>query len=439
MNNDQGSKTTVVLIVDDDSDTQRMARRIAERYGYAVEAAANGQEALERYRAGGVDVIVTDLDMPVLSGHALVRMLRQTDKHIPIVVMSGVGEMDDLVELVRLRISDYVQKPFRPADFARAIAEALAQRPESAPPPPTGAAAGESASASAPSADRSAEVEARYGAQLKQLDVSKLRLPTSHALLDELMQIRQQPLLAAVPLKRIIERSPAIAGRVVATANTAFFRGNRQVRNVHEAMVRLGNKQILCIAEAVVLRELFRADHPQIQTALNRLWRRTLFVGGLAREAGRRHFAGEAEDAYLAALLHDVGEVALLRGIDEQLRAENTTDVDLAALGRAIHARHERVGTSLLEAWQVPIFCVNVAGCHHRSSPGPSAPRLAALDLQLVHLLNVCQYETDVRGLDSPLGAHTGISAEESHAVVRATPADLTAWADRVEAMGRDA
>lgn len=99
---DLGSvRRTTVLVVDDDTDLQRVMIRFLTLEGFAPVIAGNGQEALTYLRSGAsVDVIVLDLRMPVMDGWTFRREQRadQTLAAIPVVVLSGT-ETDRLAEL----------------------------------------------------------------------------------------------------------------------------------------------------------------------------------------------------------------------------------------------------------------------------------------------------------------------------------------------------
>jgi CheY-like chemotaxis protein len=85
-----------VLIVEDDREIRETLAEVLRGEGYAVEAAANGKEALERLRAdSGTGLVLLDLMMPVMSGWEMGRAMRSDPKlqDIPVVVMSAAGQV----------------------------------------------------------------------------------------------------------------------------------------------------------------------------------------------------------------------------------------------------------------------------------------------------------------------------------------------------------
>ena len=106
-----------VLIVDDERMNRLLLRRALEVEGHAVTEAANGREALERLRAHAPDVVLLDLVMPELDGYATLREIKADPNlaHVPVIIISGVDELDSIVRCIEMGATDYLPKPFEPA------------------------------------------------------------------------------------------------------------------------------------------------------------------------------------------------------------------------------------------------------------------------------------------------------------------------------------
>jgi two-component system nitrate/nitrite response regulator NarL len=112
------------LIVDDDRSVSRYAQHILERQGMRTILAGSVEEALGRL--DGVDVVLLDLELPGVSGHALLKALRTSGrKALPVIIVSGTGTIEDVIEALRNRASDYVRKPFFPEQLTAAVDRAL--------------------------------------------------------------------------------------------------------------------------------------------------------------------------------------------------------------------------------------------------------------------------------------------------------------------------
>lgn len=115
-----------VLVVEDDDTVLRLAARVLERGGYAVLAAATGEEAmrlcLEASR--GIALILTDVGLPDVRGPELASALRELEPSARILFMSGHSP-EDLADVARLADAHFLPKPFDPDQLLRSVAAVL--------------------------------------------------------------------------------------------------------------------------------------------------------------------------------------------------------------------------------------------------------------------------------------------------------------------------
>jgi two-component system KDP operon response regulator KdpE len=100
-----------VLLVEDDPETRAALVRELTSRGYAVDAAADGRSALERWEAGRPNVILLDLGLPDMDGLTVISHIRR-DALTPIVILSGRYEEREKVAALERGADDYVTKPF---------------------------------------------------------------------------------------------------------------------------------------------------------------------------------------------------------------------------------------------------------------------------------------------------------------------------------------
>jgi two-component system chemotaxis response regulator CheY len=108
-----------ILIVDDSLTMRKVIRKTISISGFQMGdcwEAGNGQEALSMVNSHGVDLILADLNMPVMNGLEMVRELRKDEKNgkIPVVLVTTEGSEKRLEEAYGLGINGYIQKPFHP-------------------------------------------------------------------------------------------------------------------------------------------------------------------------------------------------------------------------------------------------------------------------------------------------------------------------------------
>src|SRR6185503_9930948 len=103
-----------VLIADDDSLSREFLSEACRTFGLQVEAVTSGEQALERLRRGGVDLLLTDLRMPGINGVDLVRTVSKELPEVPVVLITAHGTVETAVQAMQLGAVDFVVKPCSP-------------------------------------------------------------------------------------------------------------------------------------------------------------------------------------------------------------------------------------------------------------------------------------------------------------------------------------
>lgn len=120
-----------ILVVEDDSETLDYIVRGLEQGGHVVDHADDGKEGLFLGLEHTYDALVLDRMLPGLDGLAIVQALRSSGKHVPILILSALGEVDDRVEGLRKGGDDYLVKPFAFSELLARL-EALVRRGQAA-------------------------------------------------------------------------------------------------------------------------------------------------------------------------------------------------------------------------------------------------------------------------------------------------------------------
>jgi len=103
-----------VLFVEDDSGLRFIVKSELEKVigGYEVTLAPDGKKGLDAFTSVHPDVVVTDVDMPVMDGNTMAAMIRKKNPDIPIIILSGLTESDDFKKGYASGIDTYLKKPF---------------------------------------------------------------------------------------------------------------------------------------------------------------------------------------------------------------------------------------------------------------------------------------------------------------------------------------
>jgi two-component system chemotaxis response regulator CheY len=124
-----------ILLVDDSPVVRHMIRKVIEISGLdigQIVEASNGSEALEAIEKNWIDVVVADINMPVMTGAEMVKQMIERDfmATTPVIIVSSEKSAKRMEELKQLGVKAYLNKPFRPEQIKQVIGEVLRERKE---------------------------------------------------------------------------------------------------------------------------------------------------------------------------------------------------------------------------------------------------------------------------------------------------------------------
>lgn len=120
-----------VHIIDDDQAIRRSLTLLAEAAGHTTRAHPDAESFLRRFDPDTAGCVVTDVRMPGLSGLELLRRVRAAAADLPVLVITGHGDVSMAVEAMKAGAADFIEKPFDSGAFLRAVETALGRRAES--------------------------------------------------------------------------------------------------------------------------------------------------------------------------------------------------------------------------------------------------------------------------------------------------------------------
>jgi CheY-like chemotaxis protein len=114
-----------VLVIDDESEIRSVLRDMLRSFGHTVIEAASGEEGLACCDGGEVDVILTDVSMPGMSGWDVAAACRRRFPRVPLGFVTGWGDRLDTAETQRSGVRFVLSKPFAPVDLQSLVASVL--------------------------------------------------------------------------------------------------------------------------------------------------------------------------------------------------------------------------------------------------------------------------------------------------------------------------
>lgn len=389
--------------MEDDVHLQRALGRLVTQLGYEPMPASSAREAVDLLGDGtGFEAILLDLRLPDLSGNALLRQLRRAQIGTPVIVMSGVATMEDVVRAVRERACDFLQKPFDLEDLSSALDRAAAlagaapapggpglSMPTSAllseaearratPPTSRLSQEGPAASPESPPSPPVATQERPVGpirpviARLRdRLATGEIRFPVLDPKVIVLHELLGRADVSVDEVVAAIGRDPALVASVLRTANSPYYRRGAETKSLREACVRLGTKRVLALAIEAAVNDSLPTSHRRYARLLDRMWRSAVVTSRVAALLAGQLRRRDVEFVQVVALLHDLGETMVVQLLGELDPAGELPDDQVAA---EVTRLHEDFGRALLKAWGLPRVFWQLAGHHHRA-PGPAEDR----------------------------------------------------------------
>jgi HD-like signal output (HDOD) protein len=183
-----------------------------------------------------------------------------------------------------------------------------------------------------------------------ELRSNQLTLPSVPDVAWKVRRLVDRDDTAAGQVANAVSADPALAAKLVRACNSALYRGFSDVRNVREAVTRLGMRTTRQLVTVFSMREVFRSNRPSLQKEMDRLWKHSREVAALCWVLADSVTSIDPEEALLAGLLHDIGVVPIL------VQAEHHVNLfaDQAKLNHAIKELRGDVGTAVLENWAFP-------------------------------------------------------------------------------------
>jgi DNA-binding NtrC family response regulator len=120
-----GKKKISVLLVDDDPNMQRMVSIFFAKDDINLDIAENGRSALKRISENNYDILITDMQMPLMDGMELIGKIKKLKYKFPIIVISAFGQEDVINKYKTIGAFEVIQKPFDSKRLKQVIEKAI--------------------------------------------------------------------------------------------------------------------------------------------------------------------------------------------------------------------------------------------------------------------------------------------------------------------------
>jgi putative nucleotidyltransferase with HDIG domain len=364
-----------ILFVDDDRyllEGLRDALR-PHRRRWKMSFVSSGEEAMTLLAEQEHDIVISDLRMPGIDGATLLAQVREEHPTAVRIVLSGHAELRTVARAAGVA-HRLLAKPCEIDELTRVIERSCALR----------------------------EITDRV--ELNRRIAGASALPSVPRLYVQLTELLRSGDGSADDAAKIVERDIAMAAKVLQLASSAYFGRRNPVTGVREAVAYLGLETIRALALSAETFREFAVTAPIPGFNLDGLELHCARVAALARAISER--PGDADEAFAAGLLHDVGLLVMACREPEELgemisisrlQARPLYDVEFERHG----VTHAEVGAHLLALWGLP-HAVAEAVARHHDPPAPDAPLDTVLATYVANTL-IMQVESETQADATPV------------------------------------
>jgi putative nucleotidyltransferase with HDIG domain len=386
---DPGSSPKRIPFVDDERyllDGLRDALR-PYRGQWAMDFVTTGEDALARLDLVSHDIVVSDLRMPGMDGATLLARVRDEHPSTVRIVLSGQAELRMVARAAGVA-HRLLAKPCEIDELACVIERSCALQ----------------------------EITDRI--ELSRRAAGATALPSVPRLYLELTEVLRSGETGAEDAARVVESDPGMAAKVLQLANSAFFGRRNPVTGVREAVAYLGLEALRALALSAEAFQRFPIEPPIPGFDVDALQRHCTRVARLARAICDDTW--DAEEAFAAGLLHDVGLLVLATEdrttlVDTlrraRLQARSLHEIERERFG----VTHADVGAHLLALWGLPHTVTEAVARHHE--PPTGAVLLDSVAVTYVATALIEELEADLQpwalpadGLDSEYVEAAGLT-----------------------------
>jgi HD-like signal output (HDOD) protein len=391
-----------ILFVDDEVAVLDGLKNRLRKYRHEWEMvfATSGQAALDECDRTAFDVVVSDMRMPGMDGAALLREIKSAYPQTVRIVLSGHAERQAVMRAIPVA-HQYLSKPCD-SDALRAVIS------------------------------RTCALQKLLGDDRLRAIVGRVeKLPSVSTIYLDLTDVLAREQSSVDDIVRVVERDPAMCLKLLQVVNSAFFGLARRVTAMNDAIGYLG---VDLLKSLVLVSQIFAAaDGPDGLEggSLTSIQQHSMLVARVARKI----IPTCTEDAFMAGMLHDVGEIVLALADRERAKAfavearERRVPVFTVERER-LAITHAEVGAYILGTWGVPFAIVEAVASHHepRRLPSTSFDAMAA-----VHIAE--GLVTEEEGNGPPRAA----LLDEQYLAGLGLMGRLPEWLDLVKQMRKDA
>lgn len=343
------------ILIAEDEENIRLALKTIVRKNLSCDeviTCENGKEAWDKLQAEPFAMVISDWNMPLMTGFELLEAMRQNDKTrpIPLLLLTARSDKTSVINALQAGVNDYITKPFDKDALIQKSRKLLAK-------------------ARTGSEDAASALEDQAGLALsiadevmKRLKSGEISLPVLPELAGKVEALFQQAEVNLDELVKLVQTDPGITTKLISISNSTQYRGLSEIKSLDKAIARIGLKMTQNYVLILSKRSMFRVDAPQYEAMLNQVWQHSLATAACAQALAQKLSLNDADGYYTMGLLHDIGKLLLLQIYAEI--AKKRPGANEQECRELMERLHGEFGAALLANWKFPGEYQQVARYH---------------------------------------------------------------------------
>ena len=319
-----------------------------------VTVVSDGEEALEKLLAGNYHLIISDWNMPKMTGAELLGKVRDNDKlkQLPFMMLTARGDKDSVISAMKGGVTEYIAKPFENQVIVEKAKNLLIK----------GHPVKKDKVKSDTKKEGVVEEESIVSLLAKKLKNGDIEFPIMPEIGIRASELSKNDETSVEDLSLLISQDAALSSKIINIANSARYGGGKNFDSVDDAVSRIGFREVSNIIIAICNKNMYQKVSGVFSEKLNLLWQHSFATAACAKVLAWKIENENPDRAFMVGMLHDIGKLVLLTILFELSR---NREIKNDSLDGTVSQLHVQFGIAIIDRWNMPKDYTDVVANHH--------------------------------------------------------------------------
>ena len=339
-----------IMVVDDDTNITLALKLIINSHFQCdtIDTAEDGLEAWQKIQNGKYDLVLSDWNMPRMDGGKLLEMMRADPQtqNIPFLMLTVRRNVESVASAVKTGVNEYIVKPFDKATLIQKLEKLLSRKSLRAVAPSPASASAEPA-AESPVDQKSISIKV-----MTMIGKGEVSLPAMPQVIFTIEEALKKEDTNIQTLSKLIEVDQVISSKLIAVANSVYYRGVKECTMVEDAIMRLGMQETRQLVSLISNRNLFALKDRRYEEIILKLYLHAIASGAAGQSLAKSLQFPDPYNFFSLGLFHDIGKLLVLKVLSDITK--DMHGLELTSMLDIMDALHNKAGFVLLSKWGLP-------------------------------------------------------------------------------------